>query len=119
MRNFDTGATRDGDDDKLDFEAFFSPIVLYRRAEYMHKHRRQADGKIRDGDNWQKGIPIPAYMKSGLRHTVDDWLRHRGYVARDDQEEAICAEMFNLEGRLLEILIKRNYMGAAKVHKRP
>ena len=62
MRNFDTGATRDVDTNKLDFEGFLSPVVLERYAEYMHKNRVQADGNLRDSDNWQKGIP----KKSGV-----------------------------------------------------
>ena len=54
MRTFDTGATRDSDNDKLDYEGFLSPLVLRRYAEYLHKHRKQSDGKIRTSDNWQK-----------------------------------------------------------------
>ena len=54
IRKFETGATRDTDEGKLDFEGFFSPIVMERFAEYMNKHRRQSDGQLRDSDNWQK-----------------------------------------------------------------
>lgn len=103
MRQFDTGATRDSEDGKYDFEAFFSPQVLDRRARYMHTHRKQADGSLRDGDNWQKGIPLSAYMKSAFRHFIDWWRAHRrGDYER--AEEAICALMFNCEGYLHEIL---------------
>ena len=35
MRNFASGATRDDDKDKYDFEGFFSPIVLESFAAYM------------------------------------------------------------------------------------
>ena len=107
MREFDTGATRDSDDGKLDYEGFFSPAVLKRRAEYMHKHRMQADGVMRDSDNWQKGIPLDQYMKSGWRHFWEWWAAHRGSnLAGPDVDivEAICALMFNLEGYLHEYL---------------
>jgi hypothetical protein len=77
MREFKSGATRDDDADKYDYEGFLSPLVLERYAEYMHKHRKQADGKMRDSDNWQKGIPVVQYMKSKLRHIMVTWKLHR------------------------------------------
>jgi len=104
MRTFETGATRQADDGKLDYEGFLSPLVLRRYAEYLHKHRFQADGKLRDSDNWQKGIPFPVYMKSAWRHFFDFWLGHRGYVASEDIEEAICGTIFNSSGYLHEYL---------------
>jgi len=51
MRTFKTGATRNDDTGKLDFEGFLSPIALEKFAEYMHKNRIQADGNVRDSDN--------------------------------------------------------------------
>jgi len=107
MRTFESGATRDSDEEKLDYEGFISPLVLKRYAEYMHKNRIQADGKLRASDNWQKGIPVDQYMKSKLRHFMDTWLIHRGHPARavcSDQEEVLCAELFNTMGMLHEIL---------------
>jgi len=35
VRTFDTGATRDTEDGKLDYEGFLSGRVLKRYAEYM------------------------------------------------------------------------------------
>ena len=112
MRIFKGGATRDTDDAKPDLEGFLSPLVLDRFAEYMTKHRVQADGKIRDSDNWQKGIPLEAYMKGGWRHFHDWWRQHRLRVwygeesAREEDdaelEEALCALMFNVMGYLHE-----------------
>lgn len=104
MRTFSSGATRDTDESKLDFEGFLSPLVVKRFAEYMNKHRIQADGKVRDSDNWQKGIPRDAYMKSGWRHFMDWWMEHRGIKSRDGIEEALCATLFNANGYLLEVL---------------
>ena len=107
MREFETGATRDQDEDKLDFEGFLSPLVLERYAEYMHKNRKQADGKLRASDNWQKGIPLSAYMKSKWRHFMESWKIHRapnGIIEVEEMAESLCAELFNTAGYLHEIL---------------
>lgn len=98
MRKFKSGATRDDNDTKIDYEGFLSPIVLKAFAEYMNKHRKQSDGKLRDSDNWQKLFGNKHYdvcMKSLLRHVVDLWLEHRGYKSRDGKKDALCAIMFN------------------------
>lgn len=104
VREFDTGANRDTDEGKLDYEGFLSPAVLKRYAEYMHKHRFQSDGQLRDSDNWQKGIPQDAYMKSAWRHFHDWWSEHRGIESKEGKEEAICALIFNAMGYLHEEL---------------
>jgi hypothetical protein len=96
-RYFDTGATRDTDEGKLDYEGFLSPLVLKRFAEYMHKCRKQTDGKLRDSDNWRKGIPRAVYMKSMWRHFFSVWNAHRS--GKDCQEE-LCALLFNVMGML-------------------
>lgn len=108
MREFDTGATRDSDENKFDYEGFLSPAVLERYAEYMHKHRKQADGKLRDADNWQKGIPKTAYMKSAWRHFFDIWKEHRGVATKEGLEDALCALLFNIMGYLHETLKEKN-----------
>lgn len=104
MRQFDTGATRDTDQGKLDFEAFLSPLVLEAFGRYMHQHRIQPDGSLRDGDNWQKGIPLTAYMKSLWRHFFDLWKLHRKLPCSASVEEAACAALFNVMGYLHETL---------------
>jgi hypothetical protein len=110
MRTFESGATRNVDDDKIDFDGFLSPLALRRYAEYLHKHRHQADGKLRDSDNWQKGIPKSAYMKSLWRHFIDAWTLHRGCATISEQspdeliEDALCATIFNAMGYLHEHL---------------
>ncbi len=113
MRTFETGATRDSDDNKLDFEGFLSPFVLERYAQYMNLHRKQADGKLRDSDNWQHGIPLTVYLKSMWRHFFDVWKLHRNancpiYDQKDGHsvklDEALCAVIFNASGMLHEIM---------------
>jgi len=109
VRQFSTGATRDTDNNKYDYEGFYSPLVVERFAEYMNKHRKQSDGKLRDSDNWQKGIPLDAYIKSKMRHDMDLWFHHRGLSdkAREGLEDSLCAILFNVQGYLFEILKKK------------
>jgi hypothetical protein len=105
MRQFDTGATRDTDVDKYDYEGFLHPSVLEAYAAYMHKNRVQADGKLRDSDNWQKGIPKDAYMKSMFRHFMDVWKAHRGVPGDNaDMVENLSALLFNVMGYMYEEL---------------
>lgn len=104
MREFPTGATRDDDDSKLDYEGFLSPRTLERYAQYMHEHRLQADGKLRPSDNWQRGIPQDAYMKSLWRHMVAVWKVHRGLDDLTDIEDSLCGVIFNAFGYLHELL---------------
>jgi hypothetical protein len=108
-RQFDSGANRDTDEGKLDYEGFLNPLVLKRFAEYMHKHRKLSDGTLRDSDNWQNGMPLDVYMKSLTRHFMDLWLIHRDEPeeAREGIEDVLCAILFNTQGYLLEILNKK------------
>src|SRR5262245_3364407 len=105
LRTFDTGATRSPDSTRDDPEGFLSPLVLDRFCAYMTRHRVQADGTVRDSDNWQKGMPLSSYMKGLWRHFLHAWTRHRGYPVRDagaaqDLEEDLCAIIFNAQGYL-------------------
>jgi len=109
MREFETGATRNDDSAEPDYEGFISPLVIKRYGEYMNKHRIQANGEVRDSDNWQKGIPLDAYMKSGWRHFHDWWMEHRGLLSREGMEDALCGLLFNTMGYLHELLKRRGY----------
>jgi len=109
IREWESGGKRDTEDGKLDFEGFFSPIVLRRYAIYMNKHRVMANGSMRDSDNWQKGFGslnehFRVCMKSLWRHFMDMWSAHRGYESRNGMEDAICGVMFNSMSYLHEIL---------------
>lgn len=106
MTQFETGATRSNDAGKIDPEGFLSPLVIKRFSDYLNKHRIQADGKPRESDNWQKGMPRPRYIKSAWRHFLNWWSLHRGWPPTSDEdiEEAICAVIFNAQGYLHEHL---------------
>lgn len=108
MRKFDSGATRDDSVGKLDYEGFYSPLVMQRYATYMNKHRVQSDGGLRDSDNWQKGIPKNVYMKSAWRHFFDVWKEHRGIKTETGIEESLTALLFNIQGYLFEVLKDKN-----------
>lgn len=115
IREFKTGATRDSDTGKYDYEGFLSFPVLQEFGKYMNKHRVQADGGLRDSDNWQKGFGDDHYkvcMKSAWRHFLDFWAIHRGYKRVDSKDgheitllEAGCAILFNIMA-YMHILLK-------------
>jgi hypothetical protein len=115
MRTFETGATRDDDKEKIDYEGFLSPLALEVFGKYMHKHRKQADGSLRSSDNWQKGIPVEQYMKSAWRHFFAVWRGHRaGKIDLDD----LCALLFNVQG-LLHEKVKQEKQGSDEIIELP
>lgn len=111
MRHFPSGATRNDDDEKLDFEGYLSPEVLYEFGRYMHEHGHTPEGQ-RESDNWQKGFGEDAIMKSLLRHVMDLWMLHRTGkpVLRPDGEEvdwhdALGGAFFNVQALWFESLV--------------
>lgn len=106
MRRFASGATRHIDINKLDYEAFNNPLVDKVYGEYMHSHRIQADGEVREGDNWQKGWDKEVSIKSLIRHINDIRLHQRGYSKETTETliNSICASIFNLKALLLQVL---------------
>ena len=109
IREFDTGATRDTNDNKPDPEGFLCPMVIRAYNDYMHGHRKQKDGVYRDADNWQKGIPKKVYLKSLWRHFLDLWSLMRGYRVIEAGNvlrvsDVCCAILFNVMGILHEVL---------------
>ena len=112
MRTFETGATRDKDDHKNDYEGFLSPLVLRAYGDYMQRHRVQADGGLRASDNWQRGMGKDTFAKSLWRHFLDFFTIHRGWAAIDfdgksvTNKEALCGILFNAMGYLHEMLVE-------------
>ena len=88
-----------------------SPLTVRRFGEYMRKHQVQEDGKVRESDNWQKGIPLKSYMDSLVRHLIDVWGIHRGAWSESDDggdlEDVLCGVKFNVDGLLHELVKKR------------
>ena len=109
LRSFDSGATRDTGGNKLCYDKFLSPGVIKQFAKYMNMNRLQSDGKLRDGDNWQKGIPMEVYVESEGRHHHEAWefFRQINLRDRDGMVEgvgAMCGILFNVMGWLHEWL---------------
>ena len=109
IREFDTGATRDTSEGKLEYARFMSPIVLKRYAEYMDLHRKQSDGNLREPDNWMNLFGYKhedVCMDSLWRHLMDVWLINKGFAneAREDIESALCAMLFNTQAWLFKVL---------------
>jgi hypothetical protein len=69
----------------------------------MQVHQRQADGALRASDNWKKGMPIPCYVESWIRHTIDFWA---AWEAGDlcKCHDLACATFFNVQGFLHETM---------------
>lgn len=98
MRNFNTGATRDTDEGKINYNDILPAIVFEAYGKYMDKHRLQADGKLRDSDNWQQGFGenhLDVCAKSMYRHLIDVQKELDGYKSRDGINEALGGLMFN------------------------
>ncbi len=112
IRQFDTGANRDADQDKLDYEGFINPLVTKRFAEYMHKNRFLKNGDFRDSDNWQSLFGdkhLDVCIKSMVRHMEDLKLHHRGYSEETTEkiEDSICGIIFNANAYLFKLLLDK------------
>ena len=112
VRIFNSGATRDNNEGKLEFARFMSPIVLKRFAEYMDLHRKQTDGNLREPDNWMNLFGDKhedVCLDSLFRHVMDVWLINKGFQteAREDIEPALCANLFNAQAWLFKVLMDK------------
>jgi len=115
LRGFTSGATRDTAEGKLVYTGFYSPFVMRQFARFMNMNRLQSDGKLRDADNWQKGIPASVYIESLGRHFMEFWeeTEKRKCFSSDWPRQsdvaliaAACGMMFNIQGYVLEWLKK-------------
>lgn len=109
-RTFASGANRNSDEGKLDYEGFEHSLVRKRFAEYMNSHRRLEDGTLRASNNWTKGMPRCQYLKSLSRHFMDVLLILQGFpseATEPDLVQALCACKFNTDGLLLEAILGR------------
>ncbi len=107
LRTFDTGATRDTGEDKVEPWGYMSELAELAYADYMQMHQVQSDGKLRDSDNWKKGIPLDAFYHSLSRHILDlrlIWNGHADHARTSNLIEALCAIKFNVDGLLHELV---------------
>ena len=113
MRKFKSGATRDTIEGKPQYHGYFSPAMFRLFGEYMLKHQRQANGKMRGCDNWKRGIDLDIYLDSLWRHFMDFWEYMEGGQPKDRKTgEAVCWKdaaagvLFNLQGIIHEKIKK-------------
>ena len=104
MRKTKTGAIRNNDKGKIDY-VHISSIADRCFCEYMHAHMTQADGKIREADNWKKGMPFKWYKKSFLGHIQDVKMLMEGNNVMEDGKaieifEALMGAKFNMDGMI-------------------
>lgn len=112
-RTFETGATKNNDLERIDWIRMISLPALFAYGRYMSKHRRQADGNMREFDNWKGkagtgGIPQAELVESLVRHTLDLAALQTGNLPMRecDQVETCCAILFNAMGYLHAYLSK-------------
>lgn len=115
IQEFSSGATRDLSHDKYDYEGFLSPTVIEAFGAFMHANRQTAAG-LRDSDNWQKGIPFAAYMKSLFRHFHAAWKGHRAGGESPLMVTDLLAVIFNAQGYLHEYMRERG-ISASEVYE--
>ena len=115
MRTTESGATRNSLEGKLQYSRFLDPEVLKRFCEYMNKHRVQADGEVRDPDNWKRGLNMDDYADCLHRHVMNFWAVDKGYERLEpetdepgDKQTLLCAIMFNAMGYLYELIQEEN-----------
>lgn len=120
IRVFESGASRNNADNKLEYHKFNSPLVEWGFAQYMHKHRFLEDGTMREGDNWQKGFDNDTILASLRRHIMDLELLEKGLKVTENGKEVslldtLYAIRFNANARILKELeglkgVERNYI---------
>lgn len=90
---FPSGAIRDSQEDKPDFNETISWTAFNRYAKYMTgKKSKYGAG------NFKRGIPTESYVKSMLRH-VDKFMRNTFENGDDEKnEDHLSAIVFNVFG---------------------
>lgn len=131
MRKFISGAIRNEDSSRINYEKGLSPIVLRCYGEFMRRHNKCSDGSYRDEGNWKKGFTKQSYMESKFRHFMETWLLHDGFLDEDIKDElreelkheptaieiedryfeklleSLCAEFFNTMGYMHVVLLEQ------------
>lgn len=93
ITTFKSGAIRDNQEGKPDFNETISWTAFNRYAKYMTgKKAKYGAG------NFKKGIPTSSYVASMLRH-VDKWMRNTYENGQDElNEDHLSAIVFNVFG---------------------
>ena len=78
FRKFDTWASRDLANGKLERSNYSHPLCDYSFANYM-KSKQIIGGEYRRWDNWQKWMPSDVLFESLIRHTNELRLLYKWY----------------------------------------
>ncbi len=101
VREFPTGAKRDGEAGKLRYTAALSPYALSALVDYMRRHNTQAH---RTEENWKSGIPLDSFLASQFRHMMHQWIKHEQKEYDQELIDAVCGAAFNCLGYLHELV---------------
>lgn len=97
MRNFDTGAVRDSEEEKEDYIETISWTALKRHAQYMTKKKSRYGA-----GNFKKGIPIDSYERSMVRHIQKYFENKYEGGTVETEEDHLAAIVFNAFGIMHE-----------------
>ena len=90
IRTLKSGAVRDTDNGKFEYLGFMHPLNDYSFAKYMHKHRKMADGSMRDSNDWWAGFGLNICIQSLSRHMEDLKLLYSGFFVYENREDGIA-----------------------------
>jgi len=103
-------ATRDSNTNKPNHIGYRDILVEEAYDLYMLKHQKQADGTMRDADNWKSYFGEKHYkvcIESAYRHFEDWWKEFEGLESRDGIDEAINGLKFNIDAYYSKVLRDR------------
>lgn len=103
LRMSESGAIRNSDIGKINYQGALSPLILEAYGKYIEKHSLLPDGTRRNNKNWQKLFGTveehkEVCIESAWRHFIDVLMEHDGYESRDGLDEALGGLMFNIQG---------------------
>jgi|SRR5690606_29218138 len=112
LRMSESGAIRNSDVGKINYQGALSPLILEAYGKYIEKHSLLPDGTRRNNKNWQKLFGTPeehrqVCIESAWRHFIDLLMEHDGYESRDGIDEALGGLMFNIQAYWFSILKER------------
>lgn len=112
LRISESGAIRNSDIGKINYQGALSPLILEAYGKYIEKHSLLPDGTRRNNKNWQNLFGTPeehrqVCIESAWRHFIDLLMEHDGYESRDGIDEALGGLMFNIQAYWFSFLIER------------
>ena len=94
--DFDSGMTRDTEDDKIDYSRVFDGPMLQRWAELLTRGAKKYPNTLDGKPNWMKAnseAELRRFKRSAFRHFVQ-------LLQGDETEDHAAAVVFNLNGYL-------------------